>query len=466
MARLPPNTRVPENGAVVGSWIVQDRIGSGSHGVVFRVVHAERPDVGSFALKLAKEPSDERFEREAHLLSRIDHPSVPRLEDKGIWTSPRGHRYPYIVMQWVEGVSLYEWAAVHGLTLRQAIGQLVQVARALEATHQHGVHRDVKGSNVRVSDEGHAVLLDFGSCSYPEAPDLTGGAMPPGTNRYRSPQLLLVKFARRRGAKGSYKVQPEDDVYALGVTAYRLLACAYPPRDTGSSSGEGSDPLPLSAPRGLAERCPELGALILRMLSEDPAARGSAEQVAEELERLLKQSSPALDLIWVERSVSEEPTEETGRPTPPSLAALKKWEPHSAVIAAVIALLLWLLPLNVERREVASADGPRNMPPAAGKPDAGSVGTGNEALAAVVPTKTPPDSEGEVSSEMPDEPLPGQKRPPCVKGVEAEIKGGCWLPINGVPPPCHKDWYEYNGRCYAPFLGSNTRRSPTSEDPQ
>ncbi|HZI10547.1 MAG TPA: protein kinase, partial [Myxococcus sp.] len=120
MARLPPNTRVPENGAVVGSWIVQERIGSGSHGVVFRVVHAERPDAGSFALKLAKEPSDERFEREAHLLSRIDHPSVPRLEDKGTWTSPRGQRYPYIVMQWVEGVSLYEWAAVHGLTLRQA----------------------------------------------------------------------------------------------------------------------------------------------------------------------------------------------------------------------------------------------------------------------------------------------------------------------------------------------------------
>jgi len=465
MARLPPNTRVPENGAVVGSWLVQERVGSGSHGVVFRVVHADRPDADSFALKLAKEPSDERFERETHLLSRIDHPSVPRLEDKGIWTSPRGHRYPYIVMQWVEGMSLYEWATEHGLTLRQAIGQLAQLARGLEATHQYGVHRDVKGSNVRVTPEGHVMLLDFGSCWYPEAPDLTGGAMPPGTNRYRSPQLLFVKFARRRGAKGSYKVQPEDDVYALGVTAYRLLAGAYPPRDTDSSSEEGSDPLPLSAPRGLAERCPELGALILRMLSEDPMARGSAGQVAEELERLLKQSSSALDLIWVERSVSEEPTEETGRPTPSNWAALKKWVPHSAAIAAVIVLLLWLLPPNVERHEVTSADGPQNMPPTAGKTDAGTVGTGDEALASATRAETAPASAGTVSRKMPDTPLPGQRRPPCnPQDTLVELKGGCWMPQKGVPMPCAVDWYEYNGRCYAPFM--RTERAPTSEDPQ
>jgi eukaryotic-like serine/threonine-protein kinase len=178
MAKLPPAPQVPEYGSRVGSWIVQERMGSGTHGVVFRAVRADRQDGRSYALKLAQEPDDARLEREVQLLSRLHHPSVPRLEGSGSWRSPRGVAYPYVVMEWVEGVPLYTWAAEHGLTLRQAIGQLAQVARALEATHRHGVHRDVKGGNVRVSPEGRAVLLDFGSCWYRPVPQPAAVVLP------------------------------------------------------------------------------------------------------------------------------------------------------------------------------------------------------------------------------------------------------------------------------------------------
>jgi len=168
VALLPQDPRVPEFGSQVGSWIVRERIGSGSHGVVFRAVRADRPDGKTYALKLALEAEDVRMEREVWLLSRIRHPSVPRLESNGLWESPGGEIYPYLVMEWVEGTPLYAWADRHAPFGPEVCRVLAQLARALEAIHAAGaVHRDVKGDNVlaRLSDS-LPVLIDFGSCYF------------------------------------------------------------------------------------------------------------------------------------------------------------------------------------------------------------------------------------------------------------------------------------------------------------
>jgi serine/threonine protein kinase len=442
---------------------VRERIGSGSHGVVFRAVHADRPETGSYALKLALEPGDARFEREARLLSLLRHPSVPGFEGSGCWTSPRGEAYPYVVMQWVEGLSLYAWAEEHGLTLRQVIEQLAQVARALEATHRHGVHRDVKGSNIRVNAEGHAVLLDFGSCWYKGASPLTDRAMPPGTRCYLSPQLLFFEMALELGAGRYYEAQPADDVYALGITAYRLLAGAYPPREPDTAGGtEGA--VRLVAPRGLSEACPELSALILRMLSEDPKARGSAKQVAEELERLLEHPRPALERPWV-GNASRQPTEKV-RPPVPRWYAPREWASRLARTGSfiVLVLLCGLLTRDGDRTEVIST-GPQGKPQAEESPEADTSGMGKEAVASVSPGGTPPTSEGRLTRGVPDKPLPGQKRAPCdeQRGI-ITINGGCWMPQEGMKPPCQKDEYLHEGRCYFPILTSE--RAPTSKEPR
>jgi serine/threonine protein kinase len=498
-ALLPPDSRIPEEGSRVGSWLVQERVGGGTHGVVFRAVHADRPEGPSYALKLARQPEDARFEREATLLSRIHHPAVPHFEDQGVWTSPRGHRYPYVVMQWVEGVPLYKWAETRGVTLRQTIWQLAQVARALEATHEHGVHRDVKGDNVRVDGDGRVVLLDFGCCWYQGAKPLTDGAMPPGTEQYRSPALLLYRFALSAGAGRYYEAEAEDDVYALGVTAYRLLASTYPALENAGEEDIGK-PIQVIAPRGVAERCPELSALILRMLSEDPMARGSANQVARELERLLRQVNPLLDAMWIDPS-SMVPTDETVRsepapeseparepepdpePTPESAQArepepeprpgsapessrspLREFQPYAGCITAFIALVL-LLRGVLTHDWGRGAGGYTRASQAAESPDAGTKGIGEEAVAAVSPAQTPPSSGRGVSRQMPDEPGPGQKHPPCTEPGELEIKGGCWWAVVGAePPPCRKNKYEYKGVCYVPVINS-TERVPTSDDP-
>jgi hypothetical protein len=444
---------------------VRERVGSGSHGVVFRAVKANKPNGKSYALKLALEAEDVRMEREVWLLSRLRHPSVPRLESHGTWSSPQGDAYPYLVMEWVEGLSLYKWAAEYGLTLRQALGQLAQVARALEATHKHGVHRDVKGGNVRVTPKGRVVLLDFGSCRYPEARPLTRGGMPPGTPQYRSPQLHFLKYALRLGAKENHEGDPADDVYALGVTAYRLLGGTYPPQgadpDDENDLGEA---VKLEAPRGLADWCPELSALILRMLSEDPLARGSAKQVAQELERLRKRANRALDRVWME-GASLPPTDKTRW-------VLPAWYPErqlpriaaAAGIAIGVGLLVMLVTRDADKPEVAYAES-RNEARATEQPDGGTGQMGDEAMASAAPAEGPPVSGRALSRRrMPDEPLPGQKRPPCTpRDAFVELKGGCWMPTGGSKPPCEKDWYEYNSRCYFPVFISE--RVPTSEEP-
>jgi hypothetical protein len=137
MAPLHPDHSLPEPGSLVGCWVVGQRIGSGCDDTVLSVVHKARPRAGGYVLKLAPKEGDKRFEREAWLLSRVRPPSVPRLEDRGTWTSPQGEDYPYLVIRLVEGLGLHAWA----LEQQGLLGQLARVTRALPATHRHWAHQ-------------------------------------------------------------------------------------------------------------------------------------------------------------------------------------------------------------------------------------------------------------------------------------------------------------------------------------
>ncbi|HEX8698897.1 MAG TPA: serine/threonine-protein kinase [Myxococcaceae bacterium] len=450
----------PFHGATVGRWRILQRVGSGNNGIIYRVCLAERPEEGEYALKMARESRDPRFEREAGLLSRLAHPHVPALRERGVWKAPWQSEYPYFVMQWVEGVPLYEWAARRGFSSRQALSVLAQVARALEATHVLGVHRDVKGDNVLVTPEGRAVLVDFGCCWYQGAHPLTETPVPPGTGSYRSPQCLRFQHRFQNTFEARYDYRPEDDVYALGVTAYFLVTGSYPP--------PGTDPRRLP-PSELATMAPELEALILRMLSEEPEARGTAGELAEALERAAKRAGPEAD-TRVLPSRSMLPTERAACPGPSrgqlARQTVRRFaREHLAalgVAGALAACMLGgalLLPFP-SRPELFAGE---EQEDAGMEEQAVGLGDGGVEDSVLASAQSKPTYGVPVFADpMPTKPLPGQHRPPCPPSTRS-IEGACWYgPLEGVRPPC-PGVYEHEGKCYGPAYPD--RRQPTSEEP-
>jgi serine/threonine protein kinase len=104
------------SGTELGPWRVLSLGGRGTHGTVYRAEHTGHAPPGLVALKLAHRPMDPRFEREAEVLWRLRHPHVPRLLDRGWSRGPGEGLYPFLVMEWVEGVPLYAWASQPGRT--------------------------------------------------------------------------------------------------------------------------------------------------------------------------------------------------------------------------------------------------------------------------------------------------------------------------------------------------------------
>jgi len=190
-----------------------DEIGSGAYGAIYRAI---QPSVGrEVAVKVIhrKYASDpefvRRFEAEAQMVARIEHPYIVPLYD--YWRDPEG---AYLVMRYLRGGNL-ETALKNGpWDVDQAARLLDQVAVALAAAHRAGVvHRDIKPANILLDGTGNAFLTDFGI-----AKDLTGemhitneGAVI-GTPDYISPEQIL-----------SHPVTSQTDIYSLGAVIYETL---------------------------------------------------------------------------------------------------------------------------------------------------------------------------------------------------------------------------------------------------
>jgi len=490
-------------GTSVGAWRVCGLRGQGTFGAVYRAVAAGSTQERPVALKLAVYPGDARFEREVELLSRIRHPSVPRLLDAGVWRSPQGGTHPFVVMEWVEGEPLYVWAARRNPSSRQVLALMAQAAGALQATHEvSAMHRDVKGDNMLVRPaDGRLFLTDVGAGYFAGAARLTPPHTVPGTPEYRSPRLWQSVQRDDPDATAPLLARPEDDVFALGVTAYRLVTDTYPPfahpdmRQWQSwlPGDSGAVPARQLNPRVDAQ----LNALILRMLSPRPEERGTGGELAEAMVRGVAHAGPSADaplFEWETLRPSQWTSDELAdaeylghrprrrgregalvaaqadatarmsaeqREAPARTAARpaqqvkpRRWLPW---LAAALALGLWPAETGSLRTVPGSA-----FSEGSSKETGDEVSLGEAAVCIPAERATAPNKSA-IAQELPRKPLPGQLKPDG-KGrcpnKQIAINGGCWLKVDALPEECPGHGYTYQGGCYFPFYTS--QREPAA----
>jgi serine/threonine protein kinase len=300
----------------------------------------------------------------------------------------------------------------------------------------------VKGNNIliRLSDR-RAVLIDFGSCHFAGAQRLTWQPLPPVTPAYLSPRAMLFYLQSQGQPDGYYPPSPADDLYALGVTAYRLVMGQYPACIDARQDEQGTWQATSPDFRPLLEGNPRIESplreVILQLLSHAPQQRGTAAQVAQALEA----------------AAGEEECPERSK-LPGQARAWKPWLTLAA--AAACAVLLW------SSRWVTWASRAQG-------PDASTTAVGDTSPTA--PQTTPPSAEENtpLAQETPPQPRPWQQARPDEKGrcpgrKQVPINGGCWL----EQPPmsteeCSKSGYvPFQGKCYLPVPAPPKKPVPTS----
>ena len=216
---------------------------------------------------LARDPSFYlRFRREAQNAAALNHPAIVAVYDTGEAETPNGP-LPYIVMEYVEGITLRDIVHTDGpMEQQRAIEVIADACQALNFSHQHGIiHRDVKPANIMISKAGAVKVMDFGIArALADANSVTQTAAVIGTAQYLSPEQ----------ARGE-KVDARSDVYSLGCVLYEMLT-GEPPFVGDSPVAVAyqhvrEDPVPPSQRHeGIP---PELDAVVLKALAKNPDNR-------------------------------------------------------------------------------------------------------------------------------------------------------------------------------------------------
>ena len=203
-----------------------------------------------------------RFEREAQIVARLDHPHIVPVYDFSDYNGQ-----PYLVMKYIDGTTLKMAQADGPLPPAEILRLLTPIADALDYAHRQGVlHRDIKPSNILLAGDGTPWLTDFGLARMAALGSSTlSGDMMLGTPHYISPEQAL----------GSQNLTAATDLYSFGVVLYELVTGRVPfTGDTPYAIVHAHIYDPLPAPRSINPNiAPAVEAVLVKALSKEPAQR-------------------------------------------------------------------------------------------------------------------------------------------------------------------------------------------------
>jgi len=248
---------------------VDEFVGGGGMGAVFRGKDTTLGRVVAIKVLSRESVDDEmvrRFHHEARSAAKLDHPSIPSVYFVG-----EHEGWHFIVFEFIEGDNIRDIVATQGpLSIADAVVFLADIAEALQhASSRDVVHRDVKPSNVLVTRDGHAKLVDMGLARTDQMQsatgDLTATGVTLGTFDYISPEQ----------ARDPREADTRSDIYSLGCTLYFMLT-GRPPFPDGTmlqkllSHTSEAPPDPIEFRDDVP---PRLNDMLARMLAKNPDHR-------------------------------------------------------------------------------------------------------------------------------------------------------------------------------------------------
>lgn len=337
-------------GRTVGAYVIDDELGRGGMGSVWRARRADGRYEGTVAIKVVHaswigQAGEQRFRVEGELLARLHHPNIARLLDAGVIDGTQ----PYLVLEYVEGEPIDSYCDRCALGVEARVRLFLDVLAAVGHAHSHLiVHRDLKPSNVFVTGDGIVKLLDFGVAKLLEADPgsaaVTRSAVVALTPQYAAPEQLLGD-----------SITTATDVYALGLVLYVMLVGLHPfARDARSGADLVRAAATEDRPRASVVAAPRAsdGALAhdaaLRAAKRDTTARQLSQALAGDLDNILARAlavSPAdryasaSDMAAdLRRFLSHEPVQAHAPSWRYRLAKLLRRRPLESVLVAGVLL--------------------------------------------------------------------------------------------------------------------------------
>lgn len=215
-------------GERVGAYTIDEEIGHGGMGTVYLASRSDTNFKKKVAIKilhnvLASDDQRKRFKAERQILATMEHANIARLLDGGACDDDS----PYLVMEYVDGHTIDIYCKQHQLSIRERIKLFFQICNAIQYAHQHQIlHCDIKPSNILVSHNGIAKLVDFGISQLLSASG-KDNAIESNSTRYLA---MTPAYASPEQLAGE-ELTESSDVYTLTLVLYEILTNHHPEFD-------------------------------------------------------------------------------------------------------------------------------------------------------------------------------------------------------------------------------------------